>query len=312
VTNAIAVVTEERGALAEQVAVIGDLAQLTPQQRMAYYSRVCESLGINPYTQPFQYIRLNNKLVLYATRTAADQLRKRNGVSLDAPDIQFADGLVIVTVTGRAADGRTDTEIGAVPLGNLQGEARANAIMKAVTKAKRRLTLSICGLGWLDETEVETIRDARPVTVTDDGEIVDEPPALAQSRPAQSTAANGGQRPQAQPAAREAQVPSDDTNDQAAVSESGPMPDDELTVSESEPRQFIAVAAGLLETDADTVKNRLKALGYTGIPGDAAKRIAAYRRLKVDVGTNEQGDLFGDDNAADRAAALATAQDKQS
>ena len=172
-TNAIAVVTEERGALAEQVAVVGDLAQLTAQQRMAYYSRVCESLGINPYTQPFQYIRLNNKLVLYATRTAADQLRKRNGVSLDAPDIQFADGLVIVTVTGRAADGRTDTEIGAVPLGNLQGEARANAIMKAVTKAKRRLTLSICGLGWLDETEVETIRDARPVTVTDDGEIVD-------------------------------------------------------------------------------------------------------------------------------------------
>ena len=198
-TNAVAVVAEERGALAEQVAVIGDLAQLTPQQRMAYYSRVCESLGINPYTQPFQYIRLNNKLVLYATRTAADQLRKRNGVSLDAPDIQFADGLVIVTVTGRAADGRTDTEIGAVPLGNLQGEARANAIMKAVTKAKRRLTLSICGLGWLDETEVETSRDARPVTFTDDGEIVDEPPAPPQPRPAQSTPPANG-KTAAQPA----------------------------------------------------------------------------------------------------------------
>ena len=95
-----------------------------------------------------------------------------------------------------------------------------------------------------------------------------------------------------------------------AVVESGPLADDELTVSESEPRQFIAVAAGLLETDADTVKARLKALGYTGIPGDAAKRVAAYRRLKADVGTNEQDDLFGDDNAADRAAALATAQDR--
>ncbi len=112
------------------------------------------------------------------------------------------------------------------------------------------------------------------------------------------------------PSAREAQVPTDDTNDQAAVSESGPLPDDELTVSESDPRQFIAVAASLLETDTDTVKARLKVLGYTGVPGDAAKRIAAYRRLKADLGTNEQDDLFGDDNAADRAAALATAQDR--
>ena len=86
----------------------------------------------------------------------------------------------------------------------------------------------------------------------------------------------------------------------------GPLPDDELTVSESEPRQFIAVAAGLLETDADTVKARLKALGYTGIPGDAAKRIAAYRRLKADVGANEQGDLFDPDHAAAPATAQGT------
>jgi hypothetical protein len=34
---------------------------------------------------------------------------------------------------------------------------RANTILKAITKAKRRVTLSICGLGWLDETEVEDI-----------------------------------------------------------------------------------------------------------------------------------------------------------
>jgi hypothetical protein len=266
VTNAVAVVAEERGALAEQVAVIGDLAQLTPQQRMAYYSRVCESLGINPYTQPFQYIRLNNKLVLYATRTAADQLRKRNGVSLDAPDIQFADGLVIVTVTGRAADGRTDTEIGAVPLGNLQGEARANAIMKAVTKAKRRLTLSICGLGWLDETEVETIRDARPVTVTDDGEIVDEPPATPQPRPAQSTPpANGGQRPQAQPA-----------------QDTGPLSDEDTAISEAN-GNFANVAADFLGTDALTIKRRMGELKLS-VPRTGQQRIEVYHALKADMG----------------------------
>ena len=40
--------------------------------------------------------------------------------------------------------------------------ALANAIMKTETKAKRRATLSICGLGFLDESEIETIpRTAR-------------------------------------------------------------------------------------------------------------------------------------------------------
>jgi hypothetical protein len=60
--------------------------------------------------------------------------------------------------------------------------------MKAVTKAKRRVTLSICGLGWLDESEIETIsRSAvRRVDVDKEtGEIiegeVEEPDPLAQA-----------------------------------------------------------------------------------------------------------------------------------
>jgi hypothetical protein len=39
--------------------------------------------------------------------------------------------------------------------------------MKCVTKAKRRATLSLCGLGWLDETEIETIKDVKPVAGPD-------------------------------------------------------------------------------------------------------------------------------------------------
>jgi hypothetical protein len=49
-----------------------------------------------------------------------------------------------------------------VTVGGLKGESKANAMMKAETKAKRRVTLSICGLGMLDETEVETIPSAQP------------------------------------------------------------------------------------------------------------------------------------------------------
>ena len=52
---------------------------------------------------------------------------------------------------------------GAVCLGSLKGEALCNAYLKCETKAKRRLTLSICGLGMLDETEVDSIPNARKV-----------------------------------------------------------------------------------------------------------------------------------------------------
>lgn len=79
-------------------------------------------------------------------------------------------------------------------------------------------------------------------------------------------------------------TPAANGNNHAPAADTGPLPDDELTVSESEPRQFIAVAAGLLATDTDTVKARLKALGYTSVPGAADKRIDAYRRLKTDMG----------------------------
>lgn len=66
-------------------------------------------------------------------------------------------------------DGRIDEDYGVVAVGSLAGEALANLSMKAVTKAKRRVTLSICGLGMLDETEVVTVPGAEMVEI--DGEI---------------------------------------------------------------------------------------------------------------------------------------------
>ncbi len=61
----------DAGALLEQVVVGGDLARLTPAQRLDYYRRVCDSLGLNPLTKPFDYLHLNGRLVLYATRSTS-------------------------------------------------------------------------------------------------------------------------------------------------------------------------------------------------------------------------------------------------
>lgn len=147
----------------EQVLIKGDLKALTEEQRNAYYLRVCESAGLNPLTQPFAYIVLNGKLTLYALRSATDQLRAVHGVSVVDMDEQDRDGVHIVTVKVTDKHGRSDMARGAVSVTGLKGENLANAIMKAETKAKRRATLSICGLGLLDETEVETIPGATPL-----------------------------------------------------------------------------------------------------------------------------------------------------
>jgi hypothetical protein len=147
----------------EQVLIGGDLSKLDVGQRLSYYRAVCNSVGLNPLTKPFDYLSLNGKLVLYAKRDATDQLRKIHGVSITSLESKTVQDVYVVTAQARDKDGRTDSATGAVNLSSLKGDALANALMKAETKAKRRVTLSICGLGLLDETEIETIQDAKPV-----------------------------------------------------------------------------------------------------------------------------------------------------
>jgi hypothetical protein len=156
----------------ESVLISGDLSKLSPTDRMDYYQAVCASLGLNPLTKPFDYIQLNGKLQLYALKAATDQLRAKHQVSIVITNKEMVDNIYVVTAMATMPDGQTDTDDGAVAVAGLQGEAHANALMKTVTKAKRRVTLSILGLGMLDESEAETIPGARTQAVSmDTGEI---------------------------------------------------------------------------------------------------------------------------------------------
>lgn len=146
----------------ERVLIQGDLAPLKPDERVQYYRQVCESVGLNPLTKPFEYITLNGKLQLYARKDCTDQLRKRDGVSIyDLKSAQVGD-IYVVTASARNREGREDCATGAVAIKGLSGDNLANALMKAETKSKRRVTLSLCGLGMLDETELETIHESTP------------------------------------------------------------------------------------------------------------------------------------------------------
>lgn len=178
----------------ERVVVGGDLSKLSPAERLWYYEQTCRSLGLNSLTRPFDYLTLSNRLVLYAKRDATDQLRKLHTISITITSQQQVGDLYVVAVRATTQDGRSDEDLGVVTTANTKGDTLANAIMKSVTKAKRRVTLSICGLGMLDETEVEAVPGARHVVVNaDTGEIIGDeqaalPPAAevsAEEQPAQ-------------------------------------------------------------------------------------------------------------------------------
>jgi hypothetical protein len=156
------VTTEPVDQLLERVVILGDLSKLSTPERNRYYARVCRDLGLLASTQPFAYLTLQGKTVLYATKSATDQLRAIHKISIEIIARELVDGIYTVRARSTDPSGRHDEDEGVVPLpDNVKGEFRSNMMMKATTKAKRRVTLSHCGLGMLDETEVETIRDAK-------------------------------------------------------------------------------------------------------------------------------------------------------
>jgi hypothetical protein len=163
--------TDDGHKLMEDVLIKGDLSKLTSEERNSYYQAVCKSVGLNPLTKPFEYIVLNGKMRLYALKDCTDQLRSIHGISVTELAESEREGVFVVKAKVCNINNRTDVSTGAVNIAGLKGEGLANALMKAETKAKRRATLSICGLGMLDESEVEDIpasakqevsRDAAP------------------------------------------------------------------------------------------------------------------------------------------------------
>ena len=200
----MSLVKQDSASIVEQVLVSGDLARLTSEQRVQYYRSVCDSLGLNYLTRPFDYITLNGKLTFYAKKDCTDQLRKIHSVSIRITDRSIMDDLVIVTCEATTPQGRVDSSIGAVSIAGLKGESKANALMKAETKARRRVTLSLCGLGILDESEID---DARAVHVRAEPRAADQliQAGVAKAAPALPALAAEA-APALFPAAREAEA----------------------------------------------------------------------------------------------------------
>ena len=153
---------DQQTSIANQLILQGDLSKLSANDKVRYYNGYCERMGLDPYTKPFDLLRLNGKEILYCTRSGTQQLNKLHKVShtITSRDTNAEAGVYIVTSKASLPDGRCTESIGAVNIAGLKGEAYANAIMKAETKAKRRATLDLLGLGVIDESEAESIPNA--------------------------------------------------------------------------------------------------------------------------------------------------------
>lgn len=140
----------------------GDLSKLSPDQKVKYYRYRCQQAGLDAAAKPFDLLKLNGKEILYANASCTQQLMGIHKLSDAITSKGFENGLYVVSVRVTGPDGRSSENMAAVNIENLKGESLGNAIMKACTKAKRRTVLAHLGLGMLDETEVETIQDAKP------------------------------------------------------------------------------------------------------------------------------------------------------
>lgn len=244
----------------ERVAVMGDLAALSPAERWEYYKMLCEATGLNPVTRPFGYIRLDDgKIELYAKRMATDQLRAVHGVDITDVSVEYQDDWIIATAKARDKTGRQDIDVGAVSKRDMRGNF-GNCLMKAITKAKRRVTLSLCGLGILDETEVETVPNSHI--------IPDEQAETLQI----------------------AGEPASDTADHPAG---------DLWILDDDARQkFIAWAIGKVGLDSE--EEVAYALGvsklteYDGTKREARDAVLAYQRQQTAVDEDEDGDISED------------------
>lgn len=139
----------------------GDLSQLSPRDKVAYYNYRCQQAGLDPAAKPFDILKLNGKVVLYANASCTQQLCGIHRLSVEITSKDKMDDLYVVCARVKSPDGRASDNMGAVPISNVKGEALANAMLKATTKAIRRAVLAHLGLGMLDETEVQSIPGAQ-------------------------------------------------------------------------------------------------------------------------------------------------------
>ncbi len=176
---------------------------ISDADKVKYALAICKSLDIPTPLNPFKFIDLSkakngSKVVLYATKEAAELLAERNKLSVNISNKYFDRdaNLYVVEVRVSTRDGRTIDNLAAISMAGASGEERCNRMMKCVSKAVRRGVFSAVGLSVVDDDEKQYIEHGPSMYAT--------PPAIPPSHIAPVPEGGVQLSPEAQEIATEA------------------------------------------------------------------------------------------------------------
>ena len=143
-----------------------DTRSLEPADRKAVLVGLARKLGLNPMSNAVMFLLTNGRETLYVTKQGTDQIAaaaRLQRETIKGPEVVTIEGrkLVFCQVRATHPDGRSEVSTATLALMD-----PVNDLMKCETKAKRRATLSVCGLGLLAEDEIETIPGAQRVPMS--------------------------------------------------------------------------------------------------------------------------------------------------
>lgn len=154
-----------------EAAMLGnDMSRLTDAERVGLVQGLCEYVGIPFVPGAFVYIprKGGGGLGLYASKLCAELIRGKHRIDIQVLDRAVENGVLTVRVKGTMPDGRSDESIGAVPISpKATADDAAMAYMKCETKAKRRVTFSLVGLGSIPSDDDREYVERRHAAATD-------------------------------------------------------------------------------------------------------------------------------------------------
>jgi hypothetical protein len=244
------------------------------------------------------------KEVIYADRQTTVELGRVNNidVKLLERDIQLDKYALFVARatdldTGRGVDA---TGVCALVKKNapMDMEGQANKIMHAETKAKRRATLEACGLGFLDDSEIDSIEGAAKVQLSapdavSEGATTPKPSTgeslpskgngKASTSPATTTGTTPAPAPQA-PAASAADSPSESVGNNAAPEPQAEAPKEQAA---AEPAASSPSTDAVIPVAARYASNELMIGGPAD--GELVGADARYLKFIIDECTKTVG-----------------------
>ena len=145
--------------LIEKLILKQDLDSLSPNERVDYVKLYCDSLGLNILSKPVSIIPFQGKAILYINKNGFDQLSMIHGISTKIVEKgEIEEGLYAVTVRAEDRIGRFAEDMAVVDLnttdrrGNVS-MAKPDAIMKCISKARRRAVGSLIGVPSLEQAQ---------------------------------------------------------------------------------------------------------------------------------------------------------------